>query len=575
MQQTDRASPAPQGSLSPVVTVVGLRKTYASGQAALKGIDLTIYRGEIFALLGPNGAGKTTLIHIICGIVTPSTGTVIADGHDILRDYRAARSKIGLVPQELHTDTFETVWATVSFSRGLFGRPPDPAHCEKVLRDLALWDRRDAKIMTLSGGMKRRVMIAKALSHEPTILFLDEPTAGVDVELRREMWQLVRRLRDSGVTIILTTHYIEEAEQMADRIGVISKGELIVVEDKDVLMRKLGKKQLSLTLQQPLAALPAGLAQYPLELSADGYMLVFTFDAHSTRDRYPEPAAAPERAQYRGQGSALQRELSRGYLRRPGEGAAMNVHAIRAIYRFEMSRTFRTLMQSIASPVLSTALYFVVFGAAIGARMGGVDGVGYGSFIVPGLIMLSILSESVSNASFGIYLPKWSGTIFELLSAPVSYVEVLIGYVGAAATKSVMLGALILVTARVFVPYEILHPVWMAVFLILTAVSFSLFGFVIGVWAESFEQLQVVPLMILTPLTFLGGAFYSIRMLPPVWQKITLFNPVVYLISGFRWSFFGAADVNVVMSAAATLGFLALCVVAVSWIFKTGYKLKN
>jgi len=253
----------------------------------------------------------------------------------------------------------------------------------------------------------------------------------------------------------------------------------------------------------------------------------------------------------------------------------MNVHAIRAIYHFEMARTFRTLMQSIASPVLSTALYFVVFGAALGARMGQVDGVGYGSFIVPGLIMLSILSESVSNASFGIYMPKWSGTIFELLSAPVSYIEVLLGYVGAAATKSVMLGILILVTARLCVPYHIAHPLWMVAFLILTAVTFSLFGFIIGLWAESFEQLQIVPLMILTPLTFLGGAFYSIGMLPPLWQKITLFNPVVYLISGFRWSFFGVADVNVTTSTAAILGFLALCVVVVSWIFRTGYKLKS
>jgi len=252
----------------------------------------------------------------------------------------------------------------------------------------------------------------------------------------------------------------------------------------------------------------------------------------------------------------------------------MNVHAIRAIYHFEMARTFRTLMQSIASPVLSTALYFVVFGAAIGARMGTVDGVSYGAFIVPGLIMLSILSESVSNASFGIYL-KWSGTIFELLSAPVSYIEVLIGYVGAAATKSVMLGILILVTARLCVPYHIAHPAWMVTFLVLTAVSFSLFGFIIGLWAESFEQLQIVPLMILTPLTFLGGAFYSISMLPPLWQRITLFNPVVYLISGFRWSFFGISDVTVATSAAATLGFLALCVAIVSWIFRTGYKLKS
>jgi ABC-2 type transport system permease protein len=253
----------------------------------------------------------------------------------------------------------------------------------------------------------------------------------------------------------------------------------------------------------------------------------------------------------------------------------MNVHAIRAIYHFEMARTFRTLMQSIASPVLSTALYFVVFGAAIGSRMGAVDGVAYGSFIIPGLMMLSILNESVSNASFGIYLPKWSGTIFELLSAPVSYLEALIGYVGAAATKSMMLGILILVTARLFVPYHVLHPAWMVGFLMLTAVTFSLFGFIIGLWADSFEQLQIVPLMILTPLTFLGGAFYSISMLPPLWQKITLFNPVVYLISGFRWSFFGVSDVNVVASAAATLGFLALCLVVVSWIFKTGYKLKN
>jgi len=263
---------------SPIIRVTGLSKTYASGLKALKRIDLTIRRGEILALLGPNGAGKTTLINIICGIVTPSEGSVVADGHDIVHDYRAARSKIGLVPQELHTDAFESVWATVRFSRGLFGKAPNPAHCERVLRDLSLWDRKDSKIMTLSGGMKRRVMIAKALSHEPQILFLDEPTAGVDVELRRDMWQLVRRLRESGVTIILTTHYIEEAEQMADRIGVISKGELLVVEDKSLLMRKLGKKQLTLQLQNRLAKIPPELAGYPLELTDDGHALVFTFD---------------------------------------------------------------------------------------------------------------------------------------------------------------------------------------------------------------------------------------------------------------------------------------------------------
>jgi ABC-2 type transport system ATP-binding protein len=271
----------------PVISISDLTKTYASGLQALKSVNLEIRKGEIFALLGPNGAGKTTLISIVCGIVTPTKGKVIADGHDIMRDYRAARSKIGLVPQELTTDAFETVWATVTFSRGLFGLAPNPAHIEKVLRDLSLWDKRKDKIMTLSGGMKRRVMIAKALSHEPEILFLDEPTAGVDVELRRDMWALVRGLRDSGVTIILTTHYIDEAEEMADRIGVISKGELILVEEKTELMKKLGKKQFTLHLQEPMMAIPAELAEWRLELKNGGTELEYTFDTHEERTGIP------------------------------------------------------------------------------------------------------------------------------------------------------------------------------------------------------------------------------------------------------------------------------------------------
>ena len=261
------------------VSVRGVSKTYKGGFQALKSIDLDIRQGEIFALLGPNGAGKTTLISIICGIVKASAGTVSADGHDVLRDYRLTRSRIGLVPQELSTDAFETVWASVRFSRGLFGRARNDKHIEKVLRDLSLWEKKDAKIMTLSGGMKRRVLIAKALAHEPSILFLDEPTAGVDVELRHDMWQMVRKLRETGVTVILTTHYIEEAEEMADRVGVITRGELILVEDKHVLMRKLGKKQLSISLQSPLQALPQGLEEYALELADDGSTLTYTFDA--------------------------------------------------------------------------------------------------------------------------------------------------------------------------------------------------------------------------------------------------------------------------------------------------------
>ena len=268
----------PAASPQPVISVSNLSKTYASGYQALKRVNLEIRRGEILALLGPNGAGKTTLISVICGIVNPTEGTVSVDGHDIIKDFRAARSLIGLVPQELTTDAFETVWATTSFSRGLFGKPANPDHIAKVLKDLSLWDRKDSKIMTLSGGMKRRVLIAKALSHEPKILFLDEPTAGVDVELRKDMWQVVRDLRASGVTIILTTHYIEEAQQMADRVGVINQGEIILVEDKAELMRKLGRKQLRLQLQKKLEAIPAELAAHRLTLSADGHELVHTYN---------------------------------------------------------------------------------------------------------------------------------------------------------------------------------------------------------------------------------------------------------------------------------------------------------
>ncbi len=269
--------------MQPIISVSGLSKTYASGFQALKNIDLEIDHGEIFALLGPNGAGKTTLISIICGIVNPSEGEVLAGGHDIITEYRAARSMIGLVPQELTTDSFETVWATATFSRGLFGKKPNPGHIEKVLRDLSLWDKKDDKIITLSGGMKRRVMIAKALSHEPRILFLDEPTAGVDVELRRDMWEMVRLLRETGVTIILTTHYIDEAEEMADRIGVINNGEIVLIEEKDELMRKLGKKQLRLQLRDKLDGVPNELDDYQLELVANGSELVYSYDAQNGR----------------------------------------------------------------------------------------------------------------------------------------------------------------------------------------------------------------------------------------------------------------------------------------------------
>jgi ABC-2 type transport system ATP-binding protein len=286
-RQSSKGASAKLPAMTPIISIAGLEKRYASGLHALKRVDLDIRKGEIFALLGPNGAGKTTLISIVCGLVTPSAGQVRVDGHDILREYRLARAKIGLVPQELHTDMFVTVWNTVAFSRGLFGRAPDDRHLEAVLRDLTLWDRRDDRIMTLSGGMKRRVLIAKALAHEPEILFLDEPTAGVDVELRRDMWALVRRLRERGVTIILTTHYIEEAEEMADRVGVINKGELVLVEGKAELMKKLGKKTLTLHLMNPLVALPEELGAWKLALKDQGRELEYTFDAKEEAQGLP------------------------------------------------------------------------------------------------------------------------------------------------------------------------------------------------------------------------------------------------------------------------------------------------
>ncbi len=561
--------------MKPIISIENLSKTYSSGFEALKNINLDIRKGEIFALLGPNGAGKTTLISIICGIVTPTTGKVMVDGHDIATDYRAARAMIGLVPQELTADMFESVWATVSFSRGLWGKWDDPAYLEKVLKDLSLWDKKDSKLMTLSGGMKRRVLIAKALSHEPTILFLDEPTAGVDVELRKDMWENVRSLRESGVTIILTTHYIHEAEDMADRIGVINKGELILVEDKTELMHKLGKKQLTLQLHHALDAIPGRARRAP---SGVGQWR----QRAGLHVRHPRLAYRHHRAAHRlvagrhqVQGPRHHAKLARGHLRRSGKARPMNLPAIAAIYKFEMARWGRTFLQSIVSPVIATSLYFVVFGAAIGSRITEIDGISYGVFIVPGLVMLTLLTQSVANASFGIYFPRFTGTIYELLSAPISAFEIVIGYVGAAATKSILLGLVILATAWLFVPLQIAHPLWMIGFLVLTAVTFSLLGFVIGLWADGFEKLQLVPLLIITPLTFLGGTFYSIHILPPFWQTVTLFNPVVYLVSGFRWSFFEVADVSPMISLAMVGLFLAICLALVWWIFKTGYRLKS
>ena len=361
---------------------------------------------------------------------------------------------------------------------------------------------------------------------------------------------------------------------MADRIGVIHNGEIILVEEKAELMRKLGEKQLTLHLYDRLDAIPDDLAGYGLDLAADGRELVYTYDTQTEHTDITALLADLTRTGIGFRDLQTRQSSLEEIFVEPGEGGAVNFHAIRAIYVFEMARTFRTLLQSIVTPVISTSLYFVVFGAAIGSRIDDIGGVSYGAFIVPGLIMLSLLTQSISNASFGIFFPKFTGTIYEILSAPVSYIEIVISYVGAAATKSVILGLIILATAGLFVPLEVAHPFLMVLFLVLTAFTFSLFGFILGIWAEGFEKLQLVPFLIITPLIFLGGSFYSIQMLPPFWQTLTLFNPVVYLISCFRWSFYGTADVSVGLSVAMTVLFLILCLTAVWWIFKTGYRLK-
>ena len=381
-------------------------------------------------------------------------------------------------------------------------------------------------------------------------------------------------LQASGVTIILTTHYIEEAEEMADRIGVINKGEIILVEDKAHLMQKLGKKRLTVHLQGKLDAVPEALAPYRLELCDGGRSLIYDYDTKGDRTGITSLLGDLRTAGIRlsdldTSQSSLE-DIFVSLVQR-----AMNFRAIRAIYKFEMARTGRTLLQSIVSPVVSTSLYFVVFGAAIGSRITEIEGVSYGTFIVPGLVMLSVLTQSIANASFAIYFPKFVGTIYEIFSAPISSFEIVLGYVGAAATKSIILGLIILATAGLFVPLHIHHPVWMLTFLVLTAVTFSLFGFIIGIWADGFEKLQMIPMLVVTPLTFLGGSFYSVNMLPSPWRTITLLNPVVYLISGFRWSFYEIADVSVAVSIGMTAAFLVVCMILVWWIFKTGYRLKN
>ena len=488
-----------------------------SGTEALKPIDLDIRRGEIFALLGPNGAGKTTMISIICGIVTPTAGEVLIDGKNWQRNYREARKRIGLVPQELTMDVFEPLMSTVSFSRELFGRRPIRREIEEILRELSLWDKRKTILKELSGGMKRRVMIAKALAHDPDILFLDEPTAGVDVELRRDMWNMVRRLRENGTTIILTTHYIEEAEEMADRVGVINKGELILVEEKNELMKKLGRKVLHLQLAEPLAAIPPALAEWNLELSDDGGHADLRVRRQGRPHRRSLAARRDARRRHRLQGPRHAPVEPGGHFRRPDppqEGRGMNLRGIWAIYKFEMHRFARTLWTGLAVPVITTSLYFVVFG--VGDRLADErdrrhrlrqlhrarpdDAVAVHARASSTRASASTCRASPAPSTRSCRRPCRRSRRCSAMSARRR-------------PRRSTVALVIFVTANLFVDVRIEHPLLMLLFLLLVARTFCLFGFIVGIWAKGFEQLQIIPLLIVTPLTFLGGAFYSIDML--------------------------------------------------------------
>ena len=561
-----------------IVPVEGLRKTYASGFEALKGIDLAIEEGEILALLGPNGAGKTTLISAICGITVPTAGRIPVGGHDVVTDYRRSRAAGRPRAAGGHPRAVREGLNTVRFSRGLFGKPRDDAYIERILRQLSLWDKRDTPTRELSGGMKRRVLIAKALAHEPRVLFLDEPTAGVDVELRKSMWEIVDELRAAGTTIILTTHYIEEAEAIADRIAVINDGRILLVEDKAKLMQRMGQKQLTIELQSPVGEVPARLAPYGLVRGEDGLSLTYAYDRSAERtgivSLLGRPLARPGSrcATCRPSRSRSRTSSSTSCGTRSG---GMNWRAIRAIYVYEMSRTFRTLLQSLIAPVISTSLYFVVFGTAIGSRIQEVEGV-----------ELRRLHRARAHHADGADAVDLERLVRHLL--PEVHRHDLRAPLGADVVprdrhRLRRRGGDQVVPDR---PRHLRHreplrgaargaPVAMLAFLALTCLSFSLFGFIVGIWAKNFEQLQLVPLLIVSPLVFLGGAFYSISMLPPVWQKITLFNPVVYLISGFRWSFFGTADVSLGVSLAAIAFFSLVCLAIIWWIFRTGYRVRT
>ncbi len=594
----DRASlPTPAALEVPAVRLRSATKRYGSF-TALDNVSLDIRRGEVFALLGPNGAGKTTLISLVAGIATRTAGQIEVLGRDVETDYSFTRRSVGLVPQEINFDPFFSVEETLRFQAGYFGVRLTEERLVELLSALGLLDKRKANTRALSGGMKRRLLIAKALVHRPSVLFLDEPTAGVDVELRRDLWTYVQRLKAEGTTVVLTTHYLEEAEALADRVAVIKGGKLLVVESKDALMRRFGRRTVRLSLEPKATELPEGvrlaggtLAEggaavtfdtptgaslaAPLQAVASAGMRVIDVQSREARLEdvlvellHAPPAAAPA--------PELPPNLNeRSFMDVPAPPPSEKLLGATTLFKKEVTRFLRVPGQTLLSPLITTALYFLVFGYSLGGRLRLVDGVPYVAFLVPGLVMLGIISNSFLNTSSSLFILKMQGTIVDLLVTPLAYFEILGAFVAAALVRAMLVGGMTWATAALFAGPEMAHPLLALLACMLVAVAFASMGLCVAIWADKFEQVNFVPTFVITPLTFLGGVFYSATMLPPALQGVLHANPIYYMIELVRFALLGTSASSPWVSGglialfAAAMGALAL------QLLKRGYKLRS
>ena len=577
--------------MTPAVRLRGATKRYGNF-TALDRVSLDIECGEVFALLGPNGAGKTTLISLVAGISLATEGTVEVLGHDVVRDYRLTRRAVGLVPQEINFDPFFTVEETLRFQAGYFGVRLSEEHLREILGNLSLLDKRDANTRSLSGGMKRRLLIAKALVHRPPVLFLDEPTAGVDVELRRDLWAYVKRLAAEGTTVVLTTHYLEEAEELAERIGVIRDGRLLVVEHKAQLLAHYGKRTVRLALEQPVREMSIPGAQLveggaavvltprvgeslAVALQAVSGLRIADVQTHEPRletviiellhgPALPEPVA--------GNGATgRERPLKMPQVEQPEEKTL----GLRTLYRKEVTRFLRVPGQTLVSPLITTVLYFIVFGWSLGGRLREVEGIPYIRFLVPGLVMLSVINNAFLNTSSSLFIMKLQGTMVDLLVTPLTYAETLAAFIAAGTTRALLVGGLTWATAAIFVGPSVAHPLDALIAGLLVSIAFSAVGVLVALWADKFEQVSFVPTFVITPLTFLGGVFYSAAMLPGPFQAVLHLNPIYYMIETMRFALIGHSDGSPLAGFAIVLVLAAAMVLWALALLRSGYKIRT